>query len=103
MFERLFQKAWRSSCRFKVAALGVNKRGELLGITFSHPRFCRKGGSIHAEMALIKRYGKRLSKIYICRVNKTRSKLPIHACRVCQKTADSMGIKIIPIHEFNKR
>lgn len=103
MFERLLKKAMKSVCHFRVAALGVDKRGKILGITFSHPRFSRKGGSVHAEIAMMRRYGKRLGKIYICRVTKTKSMLPIHPCIVCQKTADSLGIKIVPIHEFEDR
>lgn len=97
MLERLLNKAAKSSCRYQVAAFGVNKKGELVGVSFSQPRFCRSGGSIHAEMALMRRYGNKIKKIYIARVSRTKNMLPINPCKVCQKTADSLGIKIISI------
>ena len=91
---KLIKKAKKSHCRFKVAAIGVNGKGEVIGIKFNRYRFTRKGGGIHAEQDLIHRYGNKLKKIYICRVNKHGKQLPIEPCLSCLKIANKMRIKI---------
>ena len=97
MFTRMIRKALKSACRFKIAAMGVNHRGEVVGVTFNSPRFCRYGGGNHAEIMLMKRYGRHLETIYICRVSRTGKLLPIVACGNCKKKAEELGIKIISI------
>ena len=93
--ELAIRKAQQSLCRYRVSAIGFNAKNEVIGITSNKPRFPREHGSIHAEMALIKRYGKRLKKIAICRINAKGNLLLLHPCSVCARTAESLGIKIV--------
>lgn len=91
----MIKKAKKSTCRYRVSALGLTAKGEIIGIKNNSPRFSREGGSIHAEMALMKQYGENIKTIYICRVNGKGELLPIKPCKVCRRKADELGIKIL--------
>lgn len=99
LFKRAIRKAKKSSCRYKIAAIGLDKKNNLLGVSYNIVRFHRKGGGIHAEQNLIIRYGKRLKTIIICRIGQNNSLLPISACDKCKEMADKLGIRIVTIDE----
>lgn len=94
LIKRAIKKASQSICKYKISAIGFDKQGRLIGTAFNRPRFGKYGGSIHAELNLMSRYGKNLKTIVICRVNNNGDMLPIDACSTCQKKADELGIKI---------
>ena len=96
------QKAKQSICTYKVSAIGLNKRGEVIGSATNRFRFPEKRdkGNLHAEIALIHRYGKSLKTIVIGRVGNGGDLLPIHPCENCQAIADEMGIKIFSVWEW---
>jgi len=95
------KKARQSSCTYRVSAIGLNKRGEVLGSTTNRHRSIHPvKGNIHAEIALIHKYGKQLRTIIICRVGNGGDILPIHPCPNCQRIADSLGIKIETVWEW---
>jgi hypothetical protein len=96
----LFKKARKSLCCFRIAALAIGHKGELLGTSFNKPRFQRKGGGIHAEMVLMARYGKNIKTIAIMRIGGMGDVLPIHACSMCRKKADELGIRIVNISDI---
>ena len=92
---RVVKKASQSSCRFLIAAIGFNRKGQIVVIKTNRPRFDRLGGGIHAEiqvMRLAKRYG--IVKILIGRVGKAGILRPIDPCKNCLKVANKLGIKI---------
>lgn len=91
---RLIKKAQQSICKYMVAAMGFDARGRCLGMMSNKPRFSREGGSYHAEILLIRRYGTRLKMIYIIRTNPSGDLKPIHACKNCRAVADALGITI---------
>jgi hypothetical protein len=95
-------KAEQSICRYKISALGFNNKGELVASTVNSPRFCRKGGGVHAELRLMKEH-KGLKTILICRVGGSGDLLPIDPCVVCAKKAFELGIKIITINKQPKK
>jgi len=96
--KRGIKKAQSSSCRYKICAIALDKYGNVMGYTSNAPRFPRLGGSIHAEMKLMSRYGKNIYTIIILRTNKTGSNiLPIHPCKICSKKAQELGIKIVSV------
>ena len=96
--KRLLKKATLSLCRYKVSAVGITSRGNILGYSFNKPRLQKKYGDLHAEMDLIHRYGEKISTIIICRVNdKGTHLLPIEPCEKCAKVAEKLGIKIISL------
>ena len=97
--EKMIKKAKKSSCKYFISALGINFKDEIIGLKSNRPRFSKYGGSIHAEMALMSKYGKRLKTIYIVRVNPKGKILPIDPCKVCQKKADELGIKIMSVSQ----
>ena len=100
--DRLLNKAKKSRCRFKVAACALNHKGEILGFGFNSFRLPNHGGGIHAEMNLIRRYKKNISKIIICRVGLSGNSLPIDPCPVCKRIAEKLGIKIESIKSGNR-
>jgi hypothetical protein len=97
--DRLYNKAKGSICSFKVAAIGLNKKGEVVGYSVNKPRFIRKGGGIHAEMCLMARYGDNIKTIIICRLGNNYDYLPIQPCEMCKNKAKELGIKIYTIIE----
>ena len=91
------KKARYSKCRFKVSAVGFDRFGKYLGVAYNRQFLEGKGRSYHAEVMLIKRYGKRLSKIFIMRVGRKGDLLPIDPCVNCKRLADKLGIKIFSV------
>ena len=91
------RKAAQSICRYKISALGFNKKGECIYKSSNSPRFHRYGGGIHAEMRVMKMAGPSLYSIFICRVNNKGDLLPIDPCPMCQAKARELGIKITTI------
>jgi tRNA(Arg) A34 adenosine deaminase TadA len=90
-------KASQSTCHYKVSAIGFNHKGDLIGSAINQHRLNKYGGSTHAEVNLIKKYGSKLTSMVICRTNKTGSILPIHPCPRCRGLAMIYGINIATI------
>ena len=102
---RIMKKATQSPnnffVAFFVAAAAFSKKGNLLGVrSNSHNNYMaiRRGMSKHAEASLIAEFGRKIDTIYLVRIGRDFSRLPIHPCENCQKIADKFGIKIIPVH-----
>ena len=91
---RLTKEALKSSCNYKVSAIAYSRKGNILGISHCQHRFNRHGGGIHAELVLMRKFGKSIATIVIMRVNKNGSVLPIDPCEVCAKIAQKMNIRI---------
>lgn len=86
--------------KYNIAAVAVNVRGEILGIsrnTFRSFLSCRPGSGQHAEMRLINRYKSQIDTIYILRTGGSGNLLPIDPCSNCKKNADRYGIKIVSL------
>ena len=99
--DRAVNKALQSPCEQKISALGFNKRGELVSTASNTLRFPRKGGGIHAEVAIMRDAKKKgITTILICRVNPSRGLLPIEPCEHCAKLAKKLNIRIISIMEI---
>ena len=90
-------KARQSHCRYKISAIGLDKSGNVIGSACNKKRFNYEGGGVHAEMALLRKYGKKIKSMVICRVNKEGNLLKINSCKTCQKTLDNLGIKVYSI------
>lgn len=93
--ERLIQKALQSPAKHRVSAVGLSKRGVVIAAAFNKPRFRKKGGGIHAEMAIMLMAPKCLDTIIIARVNKHGKILPMHPCAACATKAKELGVKIV--------
>lgn len=91
------KKALQSICRYKISAIGMNKRGEIIYSATNKPRFDRKGGGIHAEMEVMLKAGPSLKNIVICRVNNAGELLPIDPCDMCLEKASELGVRIVSI------
>ena len=94
MLDRLIKKAEQSNCKFRVAAMALDKKGNLIGLSRNTRRFPRRGGGIHAEMALMAQYGKNIHTIIICRIGRGGDLRPLEACAKCQAKANELGITI---------
>ena len=95
------KKALKSSCGYKISAIGLNKKLELVCSYTNKPRFYHKGGGIHAEMALMRKHPRSIKAIILCRVGLSGNFLPIHPCKACKEKANDLDIKIIPIIDIN--
>jgi len=93
----LKKKARQSNCRFRVSAIGLNHKGEIVGSTFNHLNLPKRNGGVHAEVRLLRRYGNHIKTIIICRVGHGGDIRPIRPCVNCYKVATKMGVKIISI------
>lgn len=91
--ERLRRKASKSICRYRIAAIGFDMRGNPLCIKFNAPGFDRKGGGVHAEIAVIRHSPKNLYRIIIARVAANGVFLPIDPCDKCMKAMSERGIR----------
>ena len=96
LIQTAIKKAKQSSCRFKVSAIGLDKNGKFLGAAYNRHRMSKKGGGIHAEIALLNKT-KDVKTIILCRVGRSGDLLPIHPCKTCQRVLDKMNIKVYTI------
>ena len=96
--ERAISKALQSSCRFKISAIGLNRKGDIIDYSCNHVRYQKDKGGLHAEQLLIRRNGRKLKTIIICRVNNSGDILPIEPCEKCKKIAKRYDIKIVSIN-----
>ena len=97
---RMRNKAKVSHGKYKIIAIAFSDKGNFLGISmngFREGLSNRKGAGAHAETKLIRKFGKRIDKIYIMRFGMKLDILPIHPCVNCSKVADKYGIKIISL------
>jgi cytidine deaminase len=98
LVKRAIKKACQSQCKFKISALGFNRKGELVSSAFNISRALRKGGGFHAEqLVMMEAHKKGIKTILICRVNPNGILLPIEPCMKCRKMAEKLGIKIISV------
>jgi hypothetical protein len=88
-------KAFQSNCVYKVSALGLNRKGEVMAKAFNKHRFEGHGRGIHAERQVMKKKG--VKTIIIARVGNGGDLLPITPCDKCKEIADSLGIRIISV------
>lgn len=93
------KKARQSVCRFKISAIGLNKKGEVIYTTCNSPRFSKKNGGYHAEMKCMKNAGPSLETIIIFRINNNGDLLPIEPCDMCSTKAKENGIKILTLKQ----
>ena len=99
----LTRKALTSSCEYRIAALALNKKSEVVARATNLRRFYRKGGGLHAEMRLMALARKRgIKTIVICRVGKSGMLLPIDPCPMCAQKARELGIKIVTMPRRRK-
>lgn len=112
LVKRIVKKASDGKLKFKIAAFAFSKKGNLLGKSVnsisdfvSYEKFaercaaginCKYSGS-HAEMMLMKKYGKRISSILIARVGHSGELRPIEPCRMCSSVAKKLGIRIYSV------
>jgi len=93
------RKALQSTCHYRVSAIGLDNRGNILGVSKNYPRFTRLGGGVHAEIALLRKYGHKIKTIIICRINKRGMIMPIKPCINCRKIMAKKNIKIMTIEK----
>ncbi len=95
---RLIKKARKSPCRFKIAAIGLDARGNPLTICFNKPGFWGSGRGIHAEMLVMKKSPPNLKRIVLVRVSGLAGNIrPISPCLMCENKANELGIEITSI------
>ena len=92
--------ALQSSCRHKVAAIALDKRGCVLATASNKPRFEKLSGGEHAELAVLRKCRvEAVRTVLIARVNKQGDMLPLDPCPTCKRVLERLGIKIKTIME----
>ena len=90
-------KAAKNVCNYKICAIGFNRRGEYLGMVTNRPRFHTKGGGVHAEIQLLRKFGKRVRSILLLRVTKGGKLIRIDPCLTCAKILKDLEIECTTI------
>lgn len=85
-------KAKKVPFSYRICAIGFNRRGEYIGMVTNCGRFYHKGGGIHAEMRLIKKFGPRIRTILLIRVTKSGKLCHIDPCPACAAMLKGLGI-----------
>lgn len=97
LIDLAIKKALQSDCNYLISCIGLNNTGDVIGTSVNKHGENGKGRGRHGEIELIKKYGRKIRTIIICRVNHSGDILPIHPCKNCKKLLDRMGIKIVTI------
>lgn len=91
--DRILRAAMKvTTCRYRVVALAIDRRGQIIDIARNTPRLSTRG--YHAEERLIYRNPRSLAKILIARVGARGEFLAIDPCEHCRKLAEKRNIKI---------
>ena len=96
LYNLLIRKANKSICPQKVAAIGINRKGEVVASFTNLPRFTKKGGGLHGEMRIMLRYPS-VKTIIIARVGRAGDVRPLSPCDACWSKANELGIKIVSV------
>lgn len=92
---RLIRAALRSSCLYRVAAVGFDYRSRIIAIAINAPRAATPNSrGWHAEERLMHRAPKSLVRIEIIRIGASGRELPIDPCAHCRKLAERRGVEI---------
>lgn len=103
-FEEIgIKKAGQSCCRFRISAIALDQKKNILGKATNLSRFSAKGGGLHAEQRLMYKYKNNIKYIIIFRVNNKGGLLPIEPCSECSRKAKQRGIKIYSINKNIKK
>ena len=103
MLRLLTNKAKHSPCTYRLAAVAISKKGNVLGhCTNNHSKWQvldktpigRSGTAEHAEKILIQKFKQRIHTIIICRIGRSGELRPIDPCPNCAKLAKKYGITI---------
>lgn len=92
LHERMRRAGARVTLRFRVVAVGVDRRGRFIAISTNSPLFAHR--SRHAEETLMHKAPRSLAKVLIARVGKRGNWLPIDPCERCMAMASKRGIVI---------
>ena len=92
------RKAQSTPCKYKVAAVGYDREGNYVATTTNRPRFSRFGGSIHAEVEMMRRYSQ-VTHILLFRTNNSGHLIPIDPCENCAAIAEKKGVQIICLND----
>lgn len=100
--EMLFKKATQSPSKYRISAIAFDKKGDILGVASNtYSKFgiqnSNKFMGVHAERALMERYGRNIKTIVIMRIGHGGAIRPVDPCRVCAGIAKKLGIKIISV------
>ena len=98
----LKKKASQSLSKYRISAIALDKHGNILGTASNkHSKYgidkSNKFMGVHAERALMERYGKNIKTIIVARIGWSGELRPVDPCRMCKAIADKMGIKIVSV------
>jgi tRNA(Arg) A34 adenosine deaminase TadA len=91
------KKATQSYCRFRVSAIALDKNGKVLATAVNRPRLDKLGGGSHAEIEVLRKAGRRIKTIIICRIGNTGLLRAIHCCENCLRVLNKLGIRVYSI------
>lgn len=96
------KKSQQSYCKFRVSAIGLDKRGNVIATAVNRPRLDKLGGGTHAEIIVLQKGGPRVRSILICRTGNSGEIRPIACCASCKKVLDKKGIKVYTVDSYGE-
>lgn len=94
---RAWKKTLKGTCRFRVAAIGLDRRGRVLGILTNlpprGPENFNSGSGCHAEVRAISSL-RGVHALVVVRFGDRGVLRPIHPCANCQSYADRRQVKL---------
>ena len=94
IYDRLYKKALGSPCKYRIAAIGLDFRGNVISIATNIPGTTRNGSDIHAEQRIMKNSPRSLKRIIIIRIGGRGEVRPIDPCNICIAKASELGVTI---------
>ena len=97
VISRAIKKAAQSPINYRICAIGLNSKGEVLG--YAHNTMgVHKTRQLHAEEHLMKKH-RAAKTILIVRIGNSGKLRPVHPRDVCAKMAEKRGVKIVSVGE----
>ena len=92
------KKAGQSSCKYKVSAIALNSKGEIIATAVNkHGQHNTHYRGKHAEIECMSKCKSTPTSMIICRVNPKGELMAIEPCDTCRKMLEKKGIKISTI------
>jgi cytidine deaminase len=99
---RLWRYAHKSPCRYRIAAMAISHKGEIIAMATNKQRFMTTGGGIHAEINVLRKCkAEGIAKLFLVRIGAGGAVRPIKPCQRCQKLLNKLNITVVSMEPSN--
>ena len=97
LLKRAIRKGKKVPLKYRIVAVGFNKKGEFLSVATNRARFSKKSGGLHAEINMLLRHGKDLHSLFLLRVSRKGELLPIDSCACCKGVLAEHKVRVYKV------